>query len=125
MIQTLENFIRSYVEAHPPTWSQYLTLAEFAANNAVNVATGYSPFYLNSGDHPLVPSVLMHGVCVSSGVEAVQTMVDRMKTALEGAQANLSIAQHRAQAYANKSQRDEKYEVGNEVVLTTRHLPVS
>ena len=125
MIQTLENFIRPYVEAHPQTWSQYLTLAEFAANNAVNVATGYSPFYLNAGDHPLVPSALMHGGGVSSGVEAVQTMVDRMKTALEEAQANLSIAQHRAQTYANKLRRDEKYEVGDEVVLTTRHLPVS
>ena len=64
MIQTLENFLRQYVERHPQTWSQYLALAEFAANNAVNVATGYSPFYLNFGDHPLVPSVLMHGgVC--------------------------------------------------------------
>ena len=52
-------------------------------------------------------------------------MVDRMKTALEEAQTNLSITQHRAQTYANKLRRDEKYEVGNEVVLTTRHLPVS
>ena len=58
------------------------------------MATGYSPFYLNSGDHPLVPSALTYGGGVSSGVEAVQTMVDRMKTALEEAQANLSIVQH-------------------------------
>ena len=60
MIQTLENFLRPYVERHPQTWSQYLALVEFVANNAVNMAMGYSPFYLNSGDHPLVPSVLMH-----------------------------------------------------------------
>ena len=53
MIQTLENFLRPYVERQPQTWSEYLALAEFVANNAVNVATGYSPFYLNSGDHPL------------------------------------------------------------------------
>ena len=52
-------------------------------------------------------------------------MMDRMKTALEEAQANLSVAQHRAQTYANKSRRDEKYKVGNEVVLTIQHLPVS
>ena len=68
-------------------------LADFAANNAVNVATGYSPFCLNYGDHPLVPSVLMHGGGVSSKIEAVQTMVDWMKTALEEAQANPTIAQ--------------------------------
>ena len=70
MIQTLENFLRLYVERHPQTWSQYLALAEFAANNAVNMATGYNPFFLNSGDHPLVPSVFMYGGGVSSQVEA-------------------------------------------------------
>ena len=90
--------MRPYVERHPQTWSQYLALAEFAANNAVNVATGYSPFYLNFGDHPLVPSVLMHGRVVSSKIEAMQTMVDRMKTALEEAQANLTVAQSRAKS---------------------------
>ena len=69
-----------------------MALAEFAANNTVNVAMGYSPFFINSGGHPLVPSVFMHGGGVSSHVEAVQTMVDQMKTALEEAQANLTIA---------------------------------
>ena len=49
------------------------------------MAIGYSPFYLNASDHPLVPLALMHGGGVSSGVEAVQTMVDSMKTALKEA----------------------------------------
>ena len=48
-----------------------MALAEFAASNAVNVATRFSLFYLNFGDHPLVPSTLMHGGGVSSGVEAM------------------------------------------------------
>ena len=39
--------------------------AEFAANNTINVAMGYSPFFLNFGNHPLVPSVShAHQVCV-------------------------------------------------------------
>ena len=125
MIQTMENFLRPYVERRPAGWSQHLALAEFAANNAVNVATGYTPFFLNSGDHPIVPSILLHGRDVSSHVEAVQTMVDRMKTALEEAQANLSVAANRAKAYADASRREEKYEVGDEVVLATRHLRVN
>ena len=98
MIQTLENFLRPYVKRHPQTWSQYPALAEFVANNVVNMAAGYSPFFLNSGDHPLVPSVFMHGRGVSSKSEAVQTMVDRVKTVLEEAQANLTVAQSRAKS---------------------------
>ena len=31
MIQTMENFLRSYVERRPTDWSQHLALAEFAA----------------------------------------------------------------------------------------------
>ena len=122
MIQTLENFLRPYVKRHPQTWSQYLALAEFAANNAVNVAMGYSPFFLNSGDHPLVPSVFMHGGDVSSQVEVVQTMVDLMKTALEEAQANLTGAQSQGKSQVDHSRRDEKFEVGDEVVLSTCHI---
>ena len=48
-----------------------------------------------------------------------------MKTALEEAQANLSIAANWAKAYANASRREEKCEVGDEVVLAMRHLCVN
>ena len=122
MIHTLENFLRPYVEGHPQTWSYYLVLVEFAVNNAVNVVIGYSPFFLNFGDQPLVPSVFMHGGDVSSQMKAVQTMVDRMKTALEEAQANLAIAQSRAKSQVDRSRCSEKFEVGDEVVLSTRHI---
>ena len=98
-------------------------MAEFAANNAVHVSTGYSAFYLNSGDHPRVPiSLLREGV--SSQLEAVQEMVNRMKTALEEAQANLALAQNRAREYANRSRHAEDFGVGQEVVLSIRNLRV-
>ena len=62
---------------------------------------------------------------MSSQVEAVQTMVDRMKTALEEAQANLTVAQSWAKSQVDRSRRDEKFEVGDEVVLSTRHISVN
>lgn len=66
-------------------------LAEFVMNNALNMATGYTPFFLNYGDNPIVLSILLHGMGVSIWLEAVQSMVDRMKSALEEALANLTI----------------------------------
>ena len=62
---------------------------------------------------------------VSSQVEAVQTMVDRMKTALEEAQANLTVAQSRAKSQVDRWRRNEKFEVGDEVVLSTCHISVN
>ncbi len=121
MIQTMENFLRPYVERQPHQWSKQLSLAEFAANNAVNTTTGYSPFFLQSGDHPVVPSTFL-SAGGSSTVEAVQEMVDRMKAALENAQTNLAAAQHRMKEYADRSRRDEQFRVGTEVALRTQHL---
>ena len=66
----------------------------------------------------------MHGGGGSSRVEAVQVMVDRMKTALEEAQINLTVAQNLAKAYANKSRLSEIFHKGDEVVLSTRNLNV-
>ena len=48
-----------------------------------------------------------------------------MKTTLEEAQANLSVVANQARIYADASQREEKYEVGNEVVLATRYLRIN
>ena len=91
----------------------------------MNVATGHTPFFLQSGDHPVVPSVLMHGGGGSNRVEAVQVMVDRMKTALEEGQTNLTIVQNWVKAYADKSQWSETFHEGNEVVLSTCNLSVN
>ena len=82
------------------------------------MATGYSPFFLNSGGHPLVSSIFMHGRGVSRKIEVVQTMVDRMKTALEEAQANLTVAQSRAKSQVDRSRPEEAFEVGNQVALS-------
>ena len=90
-------------------------------NNAITVATRYTPFFLNSGDHPIVPSSFLQ-VGESSQIEAVQVMVDRMRTALEEAQSNLTVAQRRAREYANRTRREELFEEGQEVVLSMRNL---
>ena len=92
------------------------------ANNAVNVVTRYSPFLLNSGDHPLVPSIFMHGRGVLSQIKVVKMMVDRMKTALEEDQANLTITQSRAKSQVGCSRRNETFEIGDEVVLSMHNI---
>ena len=48
-----------------------------------------------------------------------------MKTALEEAEANLTVAQSRAKSKVDRSRHDEKFEVGDEVVLSTRHISVN
>ena len=70
------NFLRPHAEKRAASWSQHLALAEFTTDSADNMATGCTPFFLNSSNITIVPSILLHGKDVSSHVEAVQTMVD-------------------------------------------------
>ena len=70
--------------------SQRLATAEFVPNYAIHMVIGHNPFYWNVGDHIVAPlTSLLQGVL--SNVDAVQTMVDRIKTTLEEAQANPTI----------------------------------
>ena len=62
---------------------------------------------------------------VSSQVEVVQTMVDRMKTALEEAQANLTVAQSRAKSQVDPSRHHETFEVADEVPLSAHNIHVN
>ena len=55
----------------------------------------------------------------------MQTMVDRMKTTLEEAHANLTVAQSWAKSQVDCSNSDETFEVGNEVVVSTRNISVN
>jgi hypothetical protein len=51
--RVIEEAFRPYVNAQHTDWALYLTPVEFAYNNSVQASTEHSPFYLNSGQHPL------------------------------------------------------------------------
>ena len=120
-ICVLENFLRPYVELHPHTWSKRLSVAEFAANNAINVSIGYTPFYLNAGEDP----ALLENLLVlpgSTSNQAVQEAIGRMKEALDDTKLNLVKAQERTKTQVNKTKREEEWKVGDRVFLSTWHL---
>ena len=120
--RVMENFLRPYVERTPHIWVQQLPLAEFAANNTTSVSTGFSPFYLNAAIHPTLPTSLMMGGFPKTTNEAVQITLERMKMALAKTQTNLALAQKRMAMAVNCSRRSVEFNVGEEVVLTTKHI---
>jgi hypothetical protein len=54
--QELEQFLRLYVNHMQKDWADWLLVAEFAYNNQEHSATSFSPFYLEYGHHPHVPT---------------------------------------------------------------------
>jgi hypothetical protein len=51
-IQTLEQYLRTFINYQQDDWYDQLPLAEFVYNNAPHSATGVSPFFANKGFHP-------------------------------------------------------------------------
>jgi hypothetical protein len=50
--QTIEAFLRAFVNLEMRDWVELLPMAEFASNNSRTTATGHLPFYANYGFHP-------------------------------------------------------------------------
>ena len=50
--QTLETYLRTFINYDQDDWFQMLPLAEFAYNNSYTTATKSTPFYANYGFHP-------------------------------------------------------------------------
>ena len=104
-IRITENFLRPYVERYPSSWTTQLSTAEFVTNNVVNASTGYTPFYLNTAMHPVVPSSLLTASTLSTTQESASERVTRLKDAIHHAQEQLKTAQFRMKRQANKTRR--------------------
>ena len=69
----------------------------------------------------MLPTSLMTGGLPKTANEVVQITLEWMKTALAEDQTNLVLAQKRMATAVNRSRRSIEYNVGDEVVLTTKH----
>ena len=85
-----------------------------------NRSTGYTPFFLNTGDHPALPDSLL--VPPTTSVEAMNETISRMKVAMKDAKTHLVAAQKRAKQQVDKSRRSERFVEGDQVYLSTRNL---
>ena len=127
--RTLLEQLRNYVNHFQNDWDQYLSMCEFANNNSVSTSTGYSPMYLNSGFHPVTPSIYdltaeqagREIVNMSNGAAAEQ--VERIYAALEQCEINTTKAQEAQKKQADKHRREHEQLVeGDLVLLSTKNL---
>ena len=60
--RSIEEMMRAYVGRRQNDWDERLGMMEYAYNNAVHSSSGYTPFYLCYGRHPLSPIQLLSQV---------------------------------------------------------------
>jgi hypothetical protein len=123
--RTLEQNLRAYVSAHHRDWDLQLDALEMAYNSAKQASTGFSPFFLCYGEHPKLASNFMPTIESSTAVPAAEQLLESMKAAMSNATERLISAQQQQATAANRRRRHVDFEVGNEVMLSTRNLKIN
>ena len=118
MNRTIEQVLRIYVDYKQDNWVDYLSLVEFALNNHRSSSTGQSPFFLNSGLHPLLPRY--HGQTATN--PAALTARETLDANLTLAKDLIRLAQDRQREHANQRRRELEFLPDDMVLLDSEHI---
>jgi hypothetical protein len=123
--RVLEEMLRAYVDYHHDDWDKILLTAEIAINNAKHTSTGYSPYYLNYGQHPSFQfDVALTSSNSTPSVDnpTATERIEKLHIHWDQARKCLEQAQQQQSKYANQKRRDLQFKVGDKVLVSTEHL---
>ena len=128
--RTLLESLRCFVNARQDNWSDHLVYFEFAYNQSVNPATGYSPFVLMFAQSPRAPyDALLEGgdptkqfdtdnqMARDLGFDVIQNLQD--------ARDKLHRAAQQFRERHARSCKPHTYAVGDQVLLSTENVKLS
>jgi hypothetical protein len=115
--RVVTEMLRAYVTARQNDWDQHLAMVEFAYNSADQESTGYSPFYVIYGQHPLTP--LSWSVLLLLTHHALQpTSLGGCMTYFSGhGLTRVKAAQERQAHFSNRQRCAHTFHVGDRVLL--------
>jgi hypothetical protein len=119
--RVLEDMLRAYVNLHRNDWDDFLTPVEIAYNSSPHSSTGFTPYELNGGSGTL-PLDIALGTAPATKVQAVEDLMSEVRQHIEDARLLLDKRQETQKRYADQRRREERYAVGDEVMLSTRKM---
>jgi hypothetical protein len=125
----LEQYLRQYINYAQDDVFEWLPLAEFSANNAVNASTQVSPFFANKGFHPRMSFGPPRPLDRATSKKLREQTTDgndfatKMADILDVLRTNLTTARAKQEDSANSNRSPAPaYRVGDEVFLDTRNI---
>jgi hypothetical protein len=120
--QTLEHYLRCFIDTEQLTWPKLLRSAEYACNNAVNATTGKTPFMALMAYSPefrLRTEVDSH----KEEVPAAKARIEKMKTVREELEKHWrNAADSQAKHYNKRHKSPPKFKRKDLVALSTKNL---
>ena len=123
--RVVAEMLRATVNHAQSNWDERLHLCEFAYNDSVHASTGFTPFFLDTGRHPLSPSIFdaeLGGPPVTSDLPTAENVLRRWQSTVVQARDAMQRAQDRMCDTANKTRRSRVFQVGDEVMVSTKNV---
>ena len=119
----VEDFIRNYIDAHHVEWDQHLDMAEFSYNSRYHSTIGMSPFKADLGIEPRSPAdVQFEQLCGENRLHEARDFLLEQQVRLELARECMAAAQTRMKHYHDRNRPIQRFEVGDQVLLSTKNL---
>jgi len=120
MNRVLEDMLRHFVNPRQDNWDTLLPVLEFAINNSFQESIQDTPFFLNYGRHPRVPS----DIRLPEENPTAHKYLQDMDQAMQNARKCMEAAQQRQKRYADEHRSDLSFKVDDEVLLSSEHIPL-
>jgi hypothetical protein len=118
--QTLEQYLRFYVNYQQNNWVELLPVAQLAYNSTATSTTGISPFYANFGFNPASALEPRH---LEGLAERATVTVDKLKNLHQELSRDVEfLAQRSAMYYNSKRLRSPRLKEGDKVYLLRRNI---
>jgi len=124
-IKTLRELISNYAEHHPQDWDLYIPSLEFAYNDSVHPATGFTPFEIDMGRSPVTPvRLLVHGLLArpvlykgsSIGLDP-SAYLKRIASTLQEAKSKIKATLEKQRSLMDRGHQGKTYEAGDFVYM--------
>jgi RNase H-like domain found in reverse transcriptase/Reverse transcriptase (RNA-dependent DNA polymerase)/Integrase zinc binding domain/Chromo (CHRromatin Organisation MOdifier) domain len=118
--QTLEQYLRCYVNEQQDNWVELLPLAQFAHNSAKNQTTGTSPFFANYGYEP---EAYRQPRQDETKAQQAMVLVEKLQGIHHQLARDIEFNNQRMQEYANKHRITEpSMKRGDKVYLLRKNI---
>lgn len=117
--QTLEQYLRLYVNDRQNDWAQLLPLAEFAYNNSEQSSSKQTPFFACFGYHPRFSAPLVTMTDVPAVDNHLQNLADAQRAVLDALQ---KAQRTQAKYYDQHRRATPSYEPGDRVWLLSKNI---
>jgi hypothetical protein len=119
MNQTVEQYLRIYCNYQQDNWTNLLSLAEFAYNNAHQPTINCSPFYANYGFHPKFTINLRSP---SLSVPAAKALAETLRSHHDDLIESIKSAQNQQARYYDAKHKRVEFSVSDKVWLSSANI---